>query len=162
MVRVVINEQNGNGHIILRPNLSASWRANLIIISLFSAVCIGIALFFLSIGAYLVLPFAGLEILVLFVITYLFYRDNSHQEVISFTEQKVIIEKGRINPKEGWQCERAWAQARLIPSSHPWYPSKLGIQSHANFIEIGRFLCEEEREQLNNSLNKFIFNKNRA
>jgi len=131
MVKIAINERSGNGHIILRPNLSASWRTNLIIISLISVVCIGIAAFFLSIGAYLVLPFAGMEILVLSVITYIFYRDHNHQEVITFTDQKVIIEKGRIKPKNDWQCERAWAQARLIQS--PLVPIETGNSVSCKF-----------------------------
>ncbi len=156
MVKIVIDNRSQNGHIILRPELSASWRTNLIIITLFSIACFGIALFFLSIGAYLVLPFAGLEVLVLFFVTYDFYRHHSHQEVINFTEHQIIIEKGLITPKEKWRCERAWASAKLIQSYHPWYPSKLGIQSHANFIEVGKFLCEEEREQLTSSLKKII------
>lgn len=156
MVKIAIDEQDQNGHIILRPNLSASWRLNLIIIAVFSTVCFAIALYFLSIGAYLVLPFAGLEVLILFSVTYFFYRDHSHQEVINFTKHQIIIEKGRITPQKNWSCKRAWARTKLIQSNHPWYPSKLGIQSHANFIEIGKFLCEEEREQLSTSLKKII------
>lgn len=156
MVKITFDEKSRNGHIILRPNLSASWRLNIYIILIFSLVCFGIAFYFFSIGAPLVLPFAGLEVMLLSTATWFFYRDYSRQEVLNFSDNEIYLESGRSRPEVMWKCPRNWAKTKLIRPSHPWYQSRVGIQSHAQFLEIGSFLNEEERDDLAHSLKAII------
>ena len=51
--------------IIARPNQSATWNTNVLVLLVLSVPVLGIAAAFALLGAWLILPFAGLELLAL-------------------------------------------------------------------------------------------------
>ena len=96
---MVITEQIDNGYrLSLMPNSSISWQGSLLFLALisFPITIIGITFFFY--GAPIILPFAGLEILIVGTALYVVFKKSSKKEVITLTKEKLTIEKGRFRP----------------------------------------------------------------
>ena len=143
---------------MIQPNRSLSWRQAVQVYTVIALCCLGIAVFYAMHGFWPVLPFAGLEILVLGVAFYLTLRRSGVREVVSVDSDIVRVEKGRHKPQEHWECPRAWAKVLLEQSPISWYPSRLAIMFQGRRVEIGKFLNEAERcalaEELTNAIRK--------
>lgn len=137
---------------IVRRNQSLSWRGNKLFIYFMATISLGIAGMFALQGLWLILPFAGLEILALTIGLYMCSLRCRDQEVVTISDDVVTVEKGRQNPKEAWQFERAWIKLELIKSPLQGHPSKLLIRCKGKETEIGRCLTNDERKGLSGSL----------
>jgi uncharacterized membrane protein len=133
---------------VLRPNRSLSWRGSLLFFLSLVLVSSIIAISLTWLGFWMVLPFAGLEMLALGVGLYVVAGRCYEREVISISREDIRIEKGRGYPRQQWTLGRVWAQVVLERCPRQWYPSKLLIRSHGRAVEVGRFLHEEERRHL--------------
>ncbi len=143
---------------IVRRNQSLSWRGNKLFIYFMAAISFGIAGMFAFKGAWLILPFAGLEILALTIGLYMCSLHGRDQEVVTIDDDLVKVEKGRKKPNEVWQFERAWVSLELINSPIQGHPSKLVIRSKGKVTEIGKCLTNDERKSLSDSLAKALHN----
>jgi uncharacterized membrane protein len=121
-----------------------------------AVISFGIAGMFAFQGLWLILPFAGLEILVLTVALYTCSLRCRDQEVVTVEENLVIVEKGRQKPLEAWKFERAWINLELVKSPFQSHPSKLIIRSKGKETEIGKCLTNDERKSLSESLAKAL------
>ncbi len=141
---------------VLRPNRSLSWRGSLwFFFSLaFISGCVAIGLTLL--GFWLILPFAGLELLALGSGLYVVACRCYECEVISISEDSIHIERGRGHPHQHWTVGRGWARVVLERCPKAWYPSRLLIRSHGRAVEVGRFLEEQERERLADELTRSL------
>jgi uncharacterized membrane protein len=104
-------------------------------------------------GFWLVLPFAGLELLAVGTGLYLVACRCHECEVICIAADSIRIERGRLRPQQRWVLTRAWARVELKDCPRRWYPSRLLIRVHDRSVEVGQFLAEEERHQLAQELN---------
>ena len=84
---------------------------------------------FLYVGAPIILPFAGLEILIVLSASYYVFRNVNRQEILTFTPEKLIIEKGRLRPETTTEFIREWAYVFIEKPTHPWYPLHVIISS---------------------------------
>jgi len=137
---------------IVRRNQSLSWQGNKVFIFFVGILCFGIAIGFAIQGLWLILPFAGLEILALTIGLYLCCLRNRQQEVITIDEDKFVLEKGEQTPSEIWEFDRAWVSLELNKSKYHGHPSRLLVRSKGKQTEIGECLTNEERQSLANSL----------
>ncbi len=153
MVTVSIDDQGYTGHILLEPNLSHSWRENKFFYLLITVVSMTIGGSFALMGGWLVLPFSGLELIVLGVSTYMFYRHYSYCEVITFTNDEVIIERGKSEPEQAYEYQRHWSQFYI--KEHGLYDiPKVTIKSKGKETEIGSFLGYEEKMEFIGTLKR--------
>jgi uncharacterized membrane protein len=141
---------------VIRPNRSLSVRQAIQVYAVITLCCLGIAVFYALHGYWPILPFAGVEVLLLGVAFYLTLLRSGVREVISVGREVVKVEKGREKPQQSWECPRAWAQVRLQQSHIAWYPSRLAILFQGKQVEIGRFLNEMERQELAYELQQAI------
>jgi len=141
---------------ILRPNRSLSWRQNLAVFSGLCAVTLASVVPLVAMGFWLVLPFAGLELLVVGIGLYVAICRCHECEVICVAADSIKVERGRRGPRERWVLGRAWAQVILKACPRQWYPSRLLIRAHGRSVEIGRFLVEEERLKLARELSRCL------
>ena len=116
----------------------------------------GIGIAFALHGYWTVLPFAGFEVIVLGIAFYLCLLRSQIREVVTVNAETVTVEKGRRQPRERWECPRAWARVALEHSSIAWYPMRLTIAFQGRQVEIGRFLSDEERSVLADELQQMI------
>lgn len=112
----------------------------------FAVLSLAIALSLFSIGLWLVLPFAGLEILVVGIAIGYSMRRSQGYECVMVTERDVSILKSEFGRSQRYNFQRYWAQVRLESGPSRLQPSRLLVGSHGRFIEIGRELVDEDRE----------------
>jgi uncharacterized membrane protein len=121
------------------------------------AGCFGFAGIFALLGFWPVLPFAGLEMLVL-GLALKFNLDRRHQlQTILISENEVRIEcRQKHRPDTQVVFPRYWARVKLQRSFAPSHPSRLVIESSGRALEVGQFLTEEERRGVARQLDRLI------
>ena len=157
MVLAEINEQSLTGPIVLTPNFSWSWKANLYLLYTLMGISLGVGLGFMIHGAWLVLPFSILEMLFLGVCIYLCLLKCDRQEVITISEHEVLIESGRRKPEQSRQFNRSWSQFLISTPKHPWDPKIVCIRSHGKELEIGSFLNQKDKSELVSMLKRVVY-----
>ncbi|MFT7685747.1 MAG: putative membrane protein [Candidatus Azotimanducaceae bacterium] len=156
MIRSEINPETQTGQIVLRPNFSMTWRGNLYFLCGLSCLSLVIGLGFLVNGAWLVLPYSILEMLILAICLYSCVRKCYQQEIITLFTDEVIVEKGRFSAQERWAYPRFWSKFLVKTSKHPWQPKQVTLRSHGNEIELGSFLNEKDKTLLIEELKNVV------
>jgi len=119
--------------LVARRNNSLSSTGRLFVFALIFVVSVGIAIAFAALGAWLVLPFAGLEMLVLYLAFRYIDRHAGDYERIAIAGGRVEVEffeGGRTRRHEFTSC---WAQIVVDGDG-----SRLALRSHGRELEIGR------------------------
>ena len=130
--------------LLIRPDCSLSLRGVKVLVLIFASVAALIGAFMLTLGAWPVLPFLGLEVAVLAVVFLMLQRRSRFYDLVEAKGDDISLrQRGRHGERSG-SLHRYWAQVRLSAGGH-WYPSKLLVGSHGNFVEIGAVLTEEDR-----------------
>ncbi|MGI9285246.1 MAG: DUF2244 domain-containing protein [Pseudomonadales bacterium] len=149
---VSIHRNDNSLQIVLTPNRSMSWRGNqyfiLSLLLLSGAIGLGFAL----VGAWVVLPFAGLEMLALSGALYYVSWKLNYRQVIHFKNNDLTIEKGYYSPKKTWRFKREDAALNIEPQRHPWDAPTIRLQHKQDLIVIGEFLSQADHTQLLNTL----------
>src|SRR5262245_40185558 len=106
-------------------------------------VSVGIALAFaLVLGAWLILPFAGLEMLVLYLAFRYVDRHAGDYERIAIEGDRVELEYYEGGATRRHELNRRWAQ--LVTSGDG---RRLALRSHGREFEVGRHLDAEQRQK---------------
>lgn len=142
-------------HILLRPNRSLTTKGMLALFGVFALIAAIIATGFALAGAWLVAPFAGLEVAVAGMVLYLLYRHAGDYERIDIEKRHVRIVQRRGKAEARHDFERYWAQARLARGTG-LRPSRLSIGSHGRFVEVGATLEEDARRELAQRLRRLL------
>ena len=156
MVEQVQDSSGRERHWLIRPNQSLSWQRAVRVYIAIAACCLGVGVFFALLGYWPVLPFAGLEVIVLGIAFYSCQLRSQQREVVTVDADRVSVDKGGREPQVHWECPRAWARVDLQRSPHAWYPSRLSVAFQGKRIEIGAFLNEQERCSLAGELEDVI------
>ena len=134
--------------IIARPNQSATWSANLLLILALAVPSLSIAVIFAWLGAWLILPFAGLELLALGSALYYVNWKLQYRHVITLSEDSVRIDKGYYSPRHSWQFSRQHTGLAITPEKHPWDGPELCLHDRNESVPLGEFLSREDLLQL--------------
>jgi uncharacterized membrane protein len=150
--------------IVARPNNSLSPDDSIKLLLAMAGVALVIALGFARIGAWLVLPFAGLEILAFAYAFYFIYLHSSDFESITIDDDRVVVEKRNYKETTTTIFQRYWAQVNVREVEKGMGgsgKSGLFISSHGNEVEFGKnFINDEQRTLLARELRKKIKNIN--
>ena len=157
MVYSEFNPETGHGYIVLKPNNSATWRFNMMVVASLALLGALISTFFLLQGLWLIVPFSGLEVLALLGCLYLCARSNIQTEVIKFSPDKVIIEQGRTFAEKTWEYHRIWAKIFVRKHRLKGHPDQVVIRSHGQEVELGSFLNSDDKETLVKKLRNIIY-----
>ena len=150
--------------IIARPNNSLSVEDSVKLLAALAGIALVVALGFLHIGAWLVLPFAGLEIVTFAYAFHSVYLHADDFDSITIESDRVVVEKRNVKEITTTVFQRYWAQVNvrdvaMIKGSN----GKCGlfISSHGNEVEFGRnFINDEQRSQLARDLRQKLKNIN--
>jgi uncharacterized membrane protein len=107
-------------------------------------------------GYWPILPFAGLEMLLLGWALMTSLRRGRERQTITISERDVLVESCTANDRVQVVFPRHWAQVKLRHPASRLHPSRLVIESHGRQCEVGQFLTEEERRGLASRLNRLI------
>jgi len=140
----------------LRPHCALTPRGARWFFAGLCAAVLAVSAPFAARGLWPVVPFAGLELLVLaWALRATLMRRDRH-ESITVTAEAVVIESQQRGHRGQVVFPRHWAQVTLHRSAVPWHPSRLTIASHGRLCEVGAFLTEEERRELAGRLQRLI------
>lgn len=141
--------------IIAKPNCSLSSRGMKVVIGIIALTSFSIGLAFSVMGAWMVLPFAGLEIA---LVAYAFYCVNQHAqdfESITIQGDELAIEKKELTIIRRTVFNRHWA--KVVVREYPSGDHGLFIRSHGKEVSFGkRFLNDEQRIALAEQLKRRI------
>jgi uncharacterized membrane protein len=137
--------------LVARRNNSLSPRGGKIVLGSFFVIAFAISLAFALHGAWLILPFTGLELAVLYLAFRAMAQRAGDFESISIDGDRVLIEKwerGRVNRHE---LSRYWARVVVEPCV-PGRGNVLAVRSHGRQVEFGRHLTDEQRREVARTL----------
>ncbi len=149
---MVTTQQHSNEQlIILKPNCSSSWAGNRLLLIAITLISLAIAGGFAAIGAWLIIPFAGLEILGLTAALYWVSWKLNYRHVLHFEGSELCIEKGVYCPKQVWHWRRD-DSAILVSEQHPLSPLRISLCCKGEEVSIGDFLSRDDSRALLRSL----------
>ena len=125
---------------LARRNNSLSSTGRILVFGLIFAVSIGIACAFAALGAWLILPFAGLEMLVLYWAFHAIERQAGDYERIAIEDDRIRVEVCEAGRACNHELSRHWAQVVVSDGG-----ARLALRSHGREVEIGRHLNNGQR-----------------
>ena len=137
----------------LAPNKSSSINENLVFFGFLSLICLTFGIGFFFIGATMILPFAGLEVLALILILRINRKWLNQKQALHLDKLYVKIEKD-----DKKMIFDRFLSKFLIEENNS--KKELFIKSNNQKIEIGSFLNQEEKEQLIELLKKKVSDLN--
>ena len=143
---------------VLYPHRSLSPRGVRNVILGFAAALALVALYFTLLGAWVVLPFLGLELLLIWWAFRTNARDGRAFERVRLTRDELTI--ARVRPSGRAQHHRIapphWLRVDL--TSRPGGDNELRLASHGKSMKVGVFLTSEERDELATALRDALRN----
>ncbi len=146
--------KNSNYLISLSPNSSLVGVYRIIFLASITFVCGGIAITFYFVGASLILPFAGIELTVLFIAFYLSFKWSSKKEKIYISQETVKIEKGTNRAEYLWEEFRTFTSFQIKKEKDKTL--RLSFKSKGQDIYFGDFLNEDDKNLLKDSIKDII------
>ncbi|MDX1587815.1 MAG: DUF2244 domain-containing protein [Oleiphilaceae bacterium] len=147
-------QDNDSTSLVLTPNRSLSWQGNL-------WICLAFAFYFLTVGvgtallgAWVVFPFAVLELAVLFAGLWVTTRLCYRQQVLTLTPETLRLEKGLNVKQEEWELPRRWTRVYIKYPVHYWKPPRLTLVHRDREVALGEFLNPEDTAELIDFLEK--------
>ena len=129
---------------VLYPHRSLTPRAFMVLFAVFGVASFVTGIVFASMGAWPVLGFFGLDVLLFYIAFRVSYRSARLCEVVRVTRQQLTVR--RVQPdgrQKVWSFEPAWARVELHqPEEHD---CRLEIASGRRSLTLGAFLPPEER-----------------
>ena len=138
-------------HLRLLPNRSASWSDTkwLMLVMVFFVMVIAIAWAF--VGAWVILPFAGIEVGLLAYIMYRVSLSTYRLEEIIITSEDITVNRGRIplsSFQESHQLKRTELHIEITETENDWHLPQINIVTPSKTLTIGTFLSLQDRKAL--------------
>tara|TARA_B100000965_G_C19417979_1_gene680816 strand:- start:98 stop:583 length:486 start_codon:yes stop_codon:yes gene_type:complete len=151
---VSVEKKNKSNYLIsLSPNSSLEGIARIIFLASITFVCGGIAIMFYFFGAFMILPFAGIELTILFIAFYLSFRWSSKKEKIYISQEMVKIEKGINRADYLWEEFRTFTSFQIKKDANEI--TRLSFRSKGEDVFIGDFLNDDDKKKLKDEV-RFI------
>ena len=152
---VTVEKVNDSDYLIsLSPNSSLVGIYRIIFLVSITLVCGGIGVIFYFLGAALILPFAGLELSILFVAFYLSFKWSSKKEKIYISQDIVKVERGINKAEYSWKEFRTFTYFKIIKEKDKTI--RLSFRSKGEDIFIGEFLNEDDKKILKDEITSII------
>jgi uncharacterized membrane protein len=155
VIEVELDNDARTGRFILRPQRSATWRDNLWLVAAVAALAVPIALYWTVFGFWPVLLVCVLHLLALTWALYKVSHALLAREVVTVGPERITIEAGHREVERRFELTRAWAQVRLQSGARRRHNSLI-LRSAGSAVELGRFLTDDEREQLAGELKRVV------
>lgn len=110
-----------------------------------AAVSLAIAVVFAALGAWLILPFAGLEAVALILAYDWIARHANDSESLEIRGNAVVLAVKEQSHTRHYELNRAWAQVVVDARRSS---VRLALRSHGREIEVGRYLDDSGKQRL--------------
>jgi len=143
---------------VLTPNRSLGHRGFFILMAIISCISFIAGVVFISVGAWPVVGFFGLDILLIYWALRLNYRSGGLRETIELDDETLKIT--RISPSghaKTWQFNRYWVRVQHSVDAEEEYDNQpLFLTSHGRMLEIAGFLSRGEKIEFSELLRKAL------
>jgi uncharacterized membrane protein len=140
---------------VLTPHRSLGPKGFMVLMGAVCAVSFGTGLLFYLIGAWPVIGFMGLDVLLIYVAFKLNFRALRLCETVALTEKELTVT--RIAPSgraQSWSFNPYWVRLSLQPRLGR--SSELSIASHGKRLVFASFLTDGEREDFASALSSAL------
>lgn len=143
---VLSSQEDTSTTITLLPNRSASWAETRLTLLVICGSMLAIGTFWALAGAWMILPFSGIEAALVAFLLYRVCLSTYHRQVITFSPGNILVQVGRHFPKRSWNLKRQSTFLELSHPRHPYAPPGLKISDGTQRIELGAFLNKQDKE----------------
>jgi len=154
---VEMHTDGSKSTLVIRANRSMSWQTNKKILAAIFFVNTAIALGWTAMGAWMVLPFAGLEVFLVGLGMYYVSWKLSFKEIIIVEAKSLILQKGVHFPKQQWRWQRGETLLIKQPSRYRMSAPTLFLHHLNDKVEIGQAINRTEKKELREHLLKLGF-----
>ena len=152
---IKIEETTENNFLIeISPNYSLRGWNRVIFLGSLAFICLSIGVFFFIMGAGLILPFAGLEVILVLTCFYISFRWSQQKEVVYISNEKIKLEKGRLIKEKTWEEYRSFVVLEV--EKNQYNSDEFCFQSKGRRFYFGSFLNDEDKIILKNELKRII------
>lgn len=113
-------------------------------------------------GFWPVLPFAGLELLLLWIALRWSRRKGEWRQTLTISQDFVTITSQLGVSQAKTRFPRHWTRVKLCGSRFRHLPTRLFIESSGQACEVGAFLTEDERRDLAKRLQELVGKMNES
>ena len=141
--------------VVLTPHRSLGPRGFFFLMLAVAGVSFSAGLFFFLVGAWPVVGFLGLDVLLIYGAFKLNYRAARMYETLTLTPEHLEVQ--RVNhwgEQQCWRFSPAWLRVEI--DDEPESDSPLLLRAHGKRLEIARFLSPEERLDLAQALRRAL------
>lgn len=105
-----------------------------------------VGIFWTLLGAWVILPFSGLEALLIAGIFYKVSLNSYQRQVITIGEDAIRVQTGIYYPRRTWILQRHTTSLELKSPEKPMDIVELSFRDRELRLPLGRFLNEEDRK----------------
>lgn len=138
--------------ITLSPNQSASWKETKTIIIIMVVLVMVIAVGWTLSGAWVILPFAGLEVGLFAYFMYRVCKQGFAQQIITISENLVLIESGIQRREVARTYNRDLLSFEVTETERDWHLPDIIVCLENYRLSIGEFLNQDDRMLLKDAL----------
>lgn len=137
--------------LVTRRNVSLSPSGRRAFFGSIVAVSLAIAVLWLN-GAWYVLPFSVLELLILYAALKLVESRSGDFESIRVSGDRILVERRHRGRSSRHEFNRYWAQLVEADAGH----GQLAMRSHGREVAFGEFLSDDQRTAVVAELRRFM------
>ncbi len=141
---------------VIRPNQSLSPRGNRLFFICMAILSLTIAGGFAAMGWWLILPFAGLELLVLGLALGWCCHRARRLEIIRISGETVEVRYWQPRRTHCARLARSWTRVTLEPGASTAHPTSLFLDAHPQHLPVGTYLTDPERASLARALRRAL------
>ncbi|MBF7073311.1 DUF2244 domain-containing protein [Glaciecola sp. MH2013] len=156
MVKLEYNEHR-EAVITLTPNRSLTWQQAKWIILIMVSVVMIIALAWTFVGAWVVLPFAGLEVGLFAFLMYKVTRFTYLQQIVRFDENHISVKTGINKVMRHETLLRQGTDIYYSETDRNWTTPKITLKNGSSKIQLGTFLNADDMAVLREKLESLGF-----
>ncbi len=131
---------------VLAPHRSLGPKGFVVFMAAISAISFGTGLMFFLMGAWPVMGFMGLDVLLVYIAFKLNFRALRVYETVDLRAETLTVT--RVDPRgreQSWRFNPYWVRLSLV--ERVGRTSELSLKSHGKRLVLGSFLTDPEREE---------------
>lgn len=139
----------------LTPHRSLSPRGFVVLMAVTCAISFVAGMMFFLAGAWPVVGFLGLDVLLIYVAFRVNYRHGRKFETLELTQRDLVLRRvDHWGKASHWRFQPAWLQ--VLIDEPPAHDSQLILRSHGRSVAVGAFLTSDERLDLAKALRRAL------
>lgn len=152
MIASLPSDDIGGQIFVVKANVSMTWRANVLLALSVGFVGITLGIGLALQGFWLVLPFAGLESVFVWLALRSVWRRLERREVITITDRVIRVEWGRKGPERAVEFNRHWTRLEYDLPDSLFETGSLRMRGQGRVAVLGNALGRDEKKQLHAKL----------